>query len=179
MEVLRRPPGPRADYDRRVTTPSEPGERRPADTPRAPLERPPGERYRPTGTDADAQPSASLARAVAQGSLVALVGAAVLVLLGGPLSMSVGLLVVAGAIGWLLGQVVSVAAGPRTSPRTRRSVAAVLALDSVVLGQVGLWLFAASQGGALGLVDYLVQARGLVVPLELAIAVLIAWWTTR
>lgn len=166
----------------------EPGDRRPADTgtpvaaapaakpTRTPLEQAPGERYRRGDGEAA---STSTAAVALRGAVVGLVGAAVLVLLGGPFSLSVGLLVIAGAIGWAIGRAVSSPTGPAASSATRRAIAALLAVASVLLAQVGLWLFARSQGGALGPIDYLVQARGVVVPLEVAIAVLLAWRTAR
>ncbi len=116
---------------------------------------------------------------MAIGALVAVAGAAVLVVFGGVLSLSAGLLVVAGAIGWAIGRTVAVNAGPASAPTTRSIVAVALALDSVVLGQLGLWLHSLGQGGALGLVDYLAEARGLLVPIEIGLAMATAWWMAR
>ena len=57
-----------------------------------------------------------------------------------------------------------VGAGP-TIPRSSRIwLAAGLALAAVVLGQVGLWLFARTEGGVLPLVDYLGETFGPLVP---------------
>ena len=53
------------------------------------------------------------------------------------------------------------------------------ALIGVGLGQVGLWLLARGEGGVLPLVDYLGETFGILVPLQLAIAGLVAWWRSR
>jgi uncharacterized protein (DUF2062 family) len=49
----------------------------------------------------------------------------------------------------------------------------------VAIAQIGIWLFARAEGGALGLVDYLGQTFGPLVPLQFAIAALVAWWSAR
>jgi hypothetical protein len=116
---------------------------------------------------------------VALGALAALAGSVVMVVLGGVFALSAGLLVISGLIGWAIGQVVSGAASPASTPRFRTTVAVTLAFDAVALAQVGLWLHARTQGGALGLLDYLAQTRGLLVPIELLIAMGVAWWATR
>ncbi|HVL52757.1 MAG TPA: hypothetical protein VM344_00685, partial [Vitreimonas sp.] len=90
-----------------------------------------------------------------------------------------GLLVVVGFIGWAIGRTVAGNAPAQAGPRLPRIAAAALAVDAVVLGQLGLWLHAISQGGALELVPYLAEARGLLVPLEIGMAGAVAWWTAR
>jgi hypothetical protein len=142
----------------------EPGERRL-------LDRPPSERYESAATAADT--SASAANATAESTLpvplrerllrgvaVGLAGAIALTLLGGPLSITAGLVGAAGAIGWVVGVVV----------RPGRGLAVGSALASVALGLVGIWLYAGIEGGALGLVDYLGEVQGILVPIELAVA---------
>ena len=114
-----------------------------------------------------------------RGALVAIGGAVVFALLGGLLSMTAGLLAVAAAIGWLVGRTVAAGAGPSAPPARRSVIAAVLAIDGVVLGLLGIWLVAALQGGRLGLLEYLAQTRGLLAPLEIAVAAAIAWWSAR
>ena len=52
-------------------------------------------------------------------------------------------------------------------------------IESVLVAQIGIWLYARAEGGALGLVDYLAQTFGPLVPLQFAIAALVAWWSTR
>jgi hypothetical protein len=105
------------------------------------------------------------------------IGAALLtVVLGGVLSLSSGLLIVAGGSGWLIGRAMATSGGSRA----RNGAAAVaLAAGSVAAGQFGLWLFANSQGGALSLVDYVSQTWGLLAPAQLVVAVVAAWWASR
>ena len=55
----------------------------------------------------------------------------------------------------------------------------LLPLDAVILGQLGLWLYARIEGGVLSLPDYLGQTFGFLVPLQFAAAMLVAWWTAR
>ena len=149
-----------------------PGERRRS------LDRPPGERY-VTTTGPVAEPSrrpAAVPTPVAA-VLIALGGAAVTVLLGGVLSLSAGLLLVAGGAGWLIGR----ALGPAGSgaPARGAAVAVGLALASVLLGHVGLWLFATSEGGALGPVEYLGQTWGPLAVAQYVVAAAAAWLAAR
>jgi hypothetical protein len=76
---------------------------------------------------------------------------------------------------------IAVATGAReTLIRPARPwVAALLAGLGVIVGQVGLWLFARSEGGVLAPLDYLGQTFGALVPLELALAAIAAWWRAR
>ena len=106
--------------------------------------------------------------------MIGVAGSAIIVVLGGVLALSAGLVVVAGAIGWLIGGTLR---GGVIGPRA--AIAVALAVESVLVGQVGLWLFARSEGGALGLVDYLAQTWGWIVVAETAAAALTAWWTAR
>jgi hypothetical protein len=173
--------------------PPTPGERR--------LERPPSDRYRgaedagsaaaeggPGAADgsatspvlaASADDRPSPARGVTYGSAAAILGAVALALLGGALAVSAGLLVVAGALGYGVG-VATVMGAAQTLARTRRPwIAATLAGLGAVLGQVGLWLYARAEGGVLAPVDYLGQTFGPLVPLEVVLAVTVAWWRAR
>ncbi len=139
------------------------------------LNRPPGERYlerdrrRATATAVSTGGGASRAGVIGRGVAAALGGAAVMTLLGGPLSVTLGLVVVAAFVGWIVASLV----------RPLVWVAVTLALGSVALGLVGIWLFAGLEGGALGLVDYLGQVQGPLVVAELAAAGLIAYATIR
>ncbi|HEX7221956.1 MAG TPA: hypothetical protein VF231_01795, partial [Candidatus Limnocylindrales bacterium] len=138
------------------------------------LERPPGERYlerdrRRAIATAGSTGGASRGGAIGRGAAAALGGAAVMTLLGGPLSVTLGLVVVAAFVGWIVASLV----------RPLVSVAVALAVGSVALGLVGIWLFAGLEGGALGLVDYLGQVQGPLVVVELAVAGLIAYATIR
>ncbi len=159
--------------------PSSPPAREPGERPRASsrrLDRSPGERYTvsagATSPVSDRRGLAPLAAAVGIA-----IGAAVLtVLLGGVLSLSSGLLLVAGASGWLIGR--SAAAGGGSKGR-KQALGVAVAAGSVVVGQLGLWLFARSQGGALGLGDYLIQTWGLLSPAQLLVAGVAGWWAAR
>lgn len=94
-----------------------------------------------------------------------LAGAAAITVLGGVVTMTAGLIVVAAATGWAVG-----AAMPG---RTRAAVG--LALVAVALGQLGLWSYARSEGGVLGPIDLLWQVYGGLVPLEFLAAAIFAW----
>ncbi|HET7168149.1 MAG TPA: hypothetical protein VFI69_03030 [Candidatus Limnocylindrales bacterium] len=110
---------------------------------------------------------------------MAIVGAAVIVLLGGVLAISAGLLVVAVAIGYGVATGMLVGLGTDTPLRWRWVPPVMLAIAAVLLGQLGLWLFARTEGGVLGLTDYLGQTFGALVPLQIAFAAVAAWWTAR
>jgi hypothetical protein len=158
----------------------QPGDRRRAAPGPGQLERPPGERYvKVEAPPEPADPALTASRAILLAVLAALAGTGLIVVLGGVFSLSAGLLVVAGVIGWAIGRAIAMGRATPADARTHRWLSIGLALASVVLGQVGLWLYALGEGGSLGLVDYLVQSRGLLVPLEALIAGGVAWWTAR
>ncbi len=182
-----RPVTDRHDASQHDRPPAAPGERR--------LDRPPSDRY---GTGAETEPSGpystepsapapaggaaerpSPARGIAFGAIAAVLGAASLVVLGGAMAISAGLLVVAAAIGYVVGLGTVVGAEDTLSRPTRTWTAAALAGVGVLLGQVGLWLFARAEGGVLGPIDYLGQTFGPLVPLEVLLAVAVAWWRAR
>ena len=98
------------------------------------------------------------------------------VVLEGVLGLASGLLFVAGVAGALIGLVAAGSARPR--PWIRR-FALGLAAAMVLVGAVGAWLAAAAEGGTLGLFDYLWATTGLLVPFELAVALLAAAWGSR
>lgn len=114
-------------------------------------------------------------RPLALAALLAIVGAVVITVAGGLLAITAGLLVIAGALGWAIAVVLS-QSGEATR---RRWTAPALAVVGVTLGQVGLWLVSLQEGGTLGLIDYLAETFGPLVPLQLAIATLVAWWQAR
>lgn len=148
-----------------------PGERR--------LDRPPSERYaQPASDTATDRARAWPIRGDAAAVGVAIAGAVVTTVAGGILTMTAGLLVVAAAIGWAVGTAVSLDGAPDTTAR-RRQLAVSLAVASVVLGQVGLWLLARLEGGTLGIVDYLGEVFGVLVPAQALVAAAVAWWRTR
>jgi hypothetical protein len=143
-----------------------PGERR--------LARPPSERY--VGPVDGAERDVGDGRAgVGLASLLAGAGAVVITIAGGLLSITAGLLVIAGALGWAIALVLS----RGTEVAGRRWLAPALASMGVVLGQVGLWLVARQEGGTLDPVAYLGEVFGVLVPLQLAIAAAVAWWQAR
>jgi hypothetical protein len=143
------------------SAPPEPGERARV------LDRPPSDRY------AESAPPASTDAAVSsrapQALLAALVGAAVITVLGGPLSVTVGLVGVAAVIGWAIGSIV----------RPSLGLAVGLAIASVALGLIGIWLVARFEGGVLSLPDYLGQVQGPLVAIEIAVAAIVAAATVR
>lgn len=99
--------------------------------------------------------------------------------LGGVLAVSAGLLVVAVASGWAVAVGLRTGAGQRLAADRRLRLAVLLALLSVVLGQLGLWLYARTEGGVLGPLDYLAETFGLLVPLEILAASFAAWASAR
>jgi hypothetical protein len=145
--------------------PREPGE------PRRRLEQAPGERFAPTS---DAVPGSgpgplTPAAAVARSIAIAAIGAVLITVLGGPLSITIGLVAVAAVVGWAIGSFVQ--------PRVLLAVA--VAVASVAVGLVGIWIFARSEGGVLDLVTYLAEVHGPLVVAELAAAAVAAWLAAR
>ena len=152
--------------------PRVPGERR--------LAHPPSDRYRAPEAEAEvADPAATPIRGLALGTVAAVAGAGIVTLLGGVVTITSGLVVAAGAIGWTVA--VGVRFGSRGSlTRSGRVRLAVgLAIGAVIAGQFGLWVYARSEGGVLGPLDYLAEVFGPLVPLELLVASVVAWATAR
>jgi hypothetical protein len=145
-----------------VANQQEPGER--PNRPR--LDRPPSARY---AEAAEAPTNACPVRGLAWAALVAVGGAAAIVALGGPLAVSIGLVVVALVIGRLVGLAL----------RTKEFSAVTITLLGILLGQLGIWLYARSEGGVLGLLDYLGQTFGWLVAAQLLVGAAVAWWTAR
>jgi len=142
----------------------EPGERRR-------LDHPPSDRYRPAAPAGDEGVAAAADETplpdrerILRGIAVGIGGAILMTLLGGPLSIVAGLVGAAGAIGYVVGAVM----------RPLRGAAVLVALGSVALGLVGIWLFAGIEGGVLGIVEYLADVQGLFVPVELVVAGVLA-----
>lgn len=157
------------------------GDRRPSDAPgERRLARPPSERYvapAPETPPAGAAPDgdADRRRGSVLAALVAIVGAVAITVAGGLLAITAGLLVIAAALGWAIATVLA----QGTAPAQRRWLAPGIAAVGVALGQIGLWLVARQEGGTLGLIDYLAETFGFLVPLQLAIAAVVAWWQSR
>jgi hypothetical protein len=162
-----------------VASPREPGER----PNRTPLDRAPGERYRDAmapDADVEATPASSgPARGIAWASLVGIVGVALIVAFGGPLAVTVGLLVLAVVIGRFVTLALLAGGGTSLPPARRTAIAVGIAVAAILLGQLGIGLYAGSQAGVPGLLDYLGQAFGWLVPLQVAVAALVAGWTSR
>jgi len=164
---------------RRMTTPDgpeagppTPGERR--------LERPPSDRYRPEEpAPGEGDGGGSFGRAVAFGGLTAIGVAAAIALFGGVVLVTAGLIALAALGGWAIGIAVRAGSAGTVAADRRAVMGAVLAALAVLGGQLGLWLFARYEGGVLGPVDYLAETFGLLVPIELAFAVLSGWLASR
>jgi hypothetical protein len=124
-------------------------------------------------------PEGSFERGLAFGAVTAVVGGLVVTVAGGVVAITAGLLVIAAVIGWATAVAVVVGAGGSGRRSTRARSAAVLAVVGVALGQVGLWLLGREEGGVLPLLDYLGEVFGYLVPLELGIAGVVAWWRAR
>jgi hypothetical protein len=153
-----------------------PGERR--------LARPPSDRYRESAPATEQEAvdrgrRGSIGLGLLYADLVALVGVAAVVVLGGVLALAAGLVVVAALIGRGVGLALILGAGDTLRPPRRTVIATGLAIASVLVGQVGLWWYAGLEGGVLSLVDYLGQTFGILVPVQVAVAGLVAWWTAR
>ena len=154
------------------TTQSDPGERR--------LARPPSERYRVAEVvDAPQPRPTSPGRGLLFATLVGVVGALAITFLGGVLTLTGGLLVAAAVLGWGTGWALKIGAGASLSSRRRVVAAVVVAVAAVLLGQVGLWLYAGTEGGVLSLTEYLGETFGPLVPLQALIAPMVAWATAR
>lgn len=108
--------------------------------------------------------------------VASVVTAIVLVVVGGVLGLTTGLLFVAGIGGAATGLLLAGSTGPRSCLPI---LAVALPLGAVAVGAVGGWLVAVGEGGTLGLVDYLWATTGLLVPAEAAIGVLAAAWGLR
>jgi hypothetical protein len=132
----------RSRYDGPVTSsPSQPGDRRPQ------LERPPGDRYR-----ADEPPDDDRATTfdrTAWPAAVVVGTALVFTVLGGLMTLTAGLIVVAAFAGWLIGKLVS-----------PPPVAALVGIVAVVLGFLGIWAFGRVEGGVLDPIEYLAEVEG-------------------
>lgn len=101
---------------------------------------------------------------------------AVALVVGGVIGVTAGLVVIAAVVGVAVGMSLRVRAG---TPRPVRVVATALALGGVGLGWVLLWFVAMFEGGALGPIDYLVQAYGILVPVSLGLCGAGAWIAAR
>jgi hypothetical protein len=142
------------------------------------LERPPSERFDTAEpTEAITGESPPFAHGLVAAVIAGIAGALVIAVGGGLFTITAGLLVIAGVVGWIVAVALTRGAGASTSTRGRtRATAALIALAAVAVGQVGLWLIARGEGGTLDLIDYLAEVFGVLVPAELLIAGVVAWW---
>jgi hypothetical protein len=120
-----------------------------------------------------------VARGVVLAIVVGIIGAVAIVLLGGVLAISAGLVVVAAATGWGVGVTLTFGAGELLAPRQRVALAVVIALVAIGVAQIGLWQYALREGGVLPLVDYLGEVFGPLVPIEAAAAMAVASLAAR
>jgi hypothetical protein len=163
---------------------SEPGDRNraPAEPRGRRLAEAPSARYAAGGpAGAPGASRSALPGALARAGLIGIAGAAALVLVGGVFASTFGLVFVSGIMGAAIGLVIARAAVPRDAarPTPRRTllwIAFAMAIGAVVLGDVGLWLFARQEGGTLGPLDYLWTTFGPFVPGDAIVAALAAWW---
>jgi hypothetical protein len=147
-----------------------PGERR--------LDRPPSDRFA-APPEAERPPSGSTLRAVGAGGGAAAAWAIATVLFGGGLTITAGLLVLAAAFGRLIALAVAWGGGAGLASGTRRALVVGLVVAGFVLGQLGIWAYGRAEGGVMAPLDYLLTTFGIVVPLQLGIALAVAWWTAR
>jgi hypothetical protein len=152
-----------------------PGERR--------LAHPPSDRYRAAEAAAAERdvpdPAASVARGVALATVAAIAGAALTVVLGGVITLTAGLVGVAIATGWAVAAGLRFGAGSHLVGSRRAWIAVAIALVAVALGQLGLWLYARTEGGVLPLPEYLGEVFGILVPIQAVFAALTAWVSAR
>jgi hypothetical protein len=155
-------------------------------TERRTLSRPPSSRYAepgevgrpaadvaPGGSTTSEAPEASPSSPSALGAVaVAILGAAGFAVVGGILSSATGLLFGAGLVGALIGLLLA-------PDRSRTVAAAALAIASVLVGALGIWLVARGEGGVLGPLDYLWETFGLLVPAQAVLAALASAWGVR
>ncbi len=148
-----------------------PGERR--------LGRPPSERYREAEPESPADRPASVRRGVGLAAVAAIGETVAIVVAGGVLLITAGLVAVAAIGGWAVAMGLRVGSAGLLDRRRRVGTAVALAVAGVVLGQLGLWAYGRFEGGVLGPVDYLNEVYGPLVALEIAAAAVAAWLTAR
>jgi hypothetical protein len=61
----------------------------------------------------------------------------------------------------------------------RRAAGAAIAILFIALAQVAVWVVAQWEGGVLGLVDYLAQTFGWLVPAQVVLGGVAAWLSAR
>jgi len=173
------------DIDRAVTPATDaadPAPVSPAPGEQRRLAHPPSDRFR---VESSAEvvpgpdPSASVARGAVVAITVAFVGAGTLVVLGAVATITTGLIVVAGAIGFAVAVALQLGAGGHLSRGQRIVLAVALTLASVALGQLGIWRYALTEGGVLPLIDYMGEVFGPLVVVEFVVGAVVAWLAAR
>jgi len=99
------------------------------------------------------------------------VGAGVLFFLAGPLGVTSGQLVVAAAVGWVVGLSVRTAGDGRSAGR-RVATAVGLALVACAVAWAATWGWSRAEGGALGPLDFLAEVYGVLIPVQAVCAAL-------
>jgi hypothetical protein len=151
------------------------------------LDRAPGERYRRDGGSGTGRPpgpgpapsglpvrTRAIVAAVALGDLAGLLYAVVAQLNLGP-----GLVAVGAFAGWLTGIALIWWGRDAVERPLRAWLAPVLGAWAVLFGLMLDWVYSQVQGGVLGPLDYAAQVHGIVAPLSLAAAALLAAWRAR
>jgi hypothetical protein len=123
----------------------------PGDGPRRPqLDRPPGDRYlRPEPPGGGAGAADGRLAAVWPPLAVVLGTAIAYTLVGGLMSATAGLIILALFAGWLVGKLVS-----------PPPLAAAIGLVAIVAGLAGIWLFGRLEGGVLDPIAYFDEVQG-------------------
>jgi hypothetical protein len=164
--------------------PTQPGDAGPAPVARESrrLAEPPSARYAPRSQGvATAGGGSALRGPLARATLVAVAGALLLTVVGAILASTFGLLFAAGVTGAAVGLVLARAAVPAddAAPVARGTVAWLalgLSIGAVAIAALATWAYARSEGGTLGLLDYLLETFGPFVPAEAVIAAVTSWW---
>lgn len=100
-------------------------------------------------------------------------------LVGGILTLTSGLLVVAGLTGLGIAVALRIGASAHLPTGRRVTLAVAFAIGAVALGQLGLWQYARTEGGVLPPLEYLAEVYGPLVLLEFGVAGMMAWIGAR
>jgi hypothetical protein len=117
--------------------------------------------------------------AIGIGVFAALIPSAILVVFASVFGFTAGLVVVGLFVGRIVGISVRGAPDGGLTSDARTLVAIVITLAALSLAQVAIWLLALREGGDLPLIDFLAQTYGPVVPLEIMLGTVAAWWSAR
>ncbi len=121
----------------------------------------------------------SITRAVGFGLVAAAFSGAIFFVFAGPLSFTAGLVVIAIALGRVVGLSVRGGAGTAIDTDARVGISLALTFVGLAAGLTATWLWALGQGGDLPIQEFLAQTYGLLVPLELVAAAGVAWYSAR